>query len=125
MGQAFLRSGRLLLLLGALAVTLCHRELLDWIQSSDAGHPFLAVARAAIPALLERTKDEDKQVQIYAHCALAVLADGPHSHVTALAEALNDKNVEVRGSAAYALGELGSLARSAVPALTTALKDKD
>jgi HEAT repeat protein len=82
-------------------------------------------ASGAVPSLLKMLKSEDKYVQVYACCALAILDERTDPHVRVLAEALSDPKTEVRGSAAYVLGELGGLGKAAAPALAKALKDQD
>jgi HEAT repeat protein len=89
------------------------------------GRDAKAAVKTATPRLLEACKGDDKQVCVYARCALVILEDDPAPHVKSLAESLSDANADVRGSAAYVLGELSKRARTAVPALAAALKDSD
>jgi len=137
------RQLSLLLLLACLPLCALHAEeepiyegetLSYWIQTLKDGDKRarrraagvladLAPEEAAIPALAEAMKDEDKEVRTYAAFGLGAIGSPPA--VSALASALQDRAKLTRALAAFALGLVGPDAKPTIPALTQALKDKD
>jgi len=89
----------------------------------------VAWGEAAIPNLIETSKDGDASVRMFAVEALGKI--GNASATPALIEALKDRDAEVRGNAAFALGKIWCANRGnaeivkAVPALIEALNDRD
>jgi HEAT repeat protein len=85
-----------------------------------------AVARPAIPALLQALRD-DKSAAVRGDVAwsLGRLGEEEKIVVNALTEALNDKAPFVRSRAAEALLVSGAKARSAVASLVKCLDDQD
>ncbi len=80
-------------------------------------------ALAAVPALVEATKDEEPSIRQRACRALGFILDdkqpteATRAAVPALMEALRDKRPAVRSAAAAALGKIGPDAAAAVPLL--------
>ena len=79
-------------------------------------------AKAAVPALIEEIKDEDKNVRARAVEALGKI--GPETMPTLLA-ALKDKEPIVRVRAVQALGRLGPAAVKATSAIVDVMQDPD
>jgi HEAT repeat protein len=129
------------------------KPLTDWIKALEDKKPQARIqaatalgrmgfkARPAVPALIERFKDEDDMV-----CQAAAVAMGRIADVADLIRVLGDKDVRVRRWGAFAIGDLrrslGGLhpadysvgftrdklrndLKAAVPALVEALQDKN
>jgi HEAT repeat protein len=78
--------------------------------------------KAAVPGLIEMTKDQDANTRSFALGCLERV--GPPATVVAAARpALHDTDPSVRMSAATALGNLGSVAAAAAPDLLSLTKD--
>ena len=82
-------------------------------------------AEAAVPALIELSRNNNKDVAEAAARALGDLAMGAETAVPALANLLTNSNSQTRYAAANALQQFGSNAVSAVPALLPVLQDKE
>jgi 3-methyladenine DNA glycosylase AlkC len=63
-------------------------------------------AKAAVPALIEALKDEDKATRVSAASSLGQIGPAAKDAVPALIEAVKDKNVFVSSSAASALRQI-------------------
>ena len=84
-----------------------------------------AIARDAVPALIEALEDGDAAVRWDAAKALGKMGPAAASAVPALAAALHEHDdVIVRQYAVAALGKIGPPAKAAVPALIGALKEE-
>ena len=79
------------------------------------------VGERAVPALLPRVQDENKQVREYVIAALGTLK--VVDAIPAISEVLANKALERRYVAAWALGDIGDA--TAVPALLSALDDEN
>jgi len=82
-------------------------------------------AKAAVPILIERMKDESTVVRSRAAEALGHLGRDDKAALDALIAGLKDRDLEVRAAAASALGDQGAAAADAVDALAEALKDSE
>jgi HEAT repeat protein len=79
------------------------------------------IGERAVPALLSRVQDENKQVREYVIAALGTLK--VVDAIPAISEVLANKSLERRYVAAWALGDIGDA--TAVPALLSALDDEN
>ena len=79
------------------------------------------VGERAVPALLPRVQDKNKQVREYVIAALGTLK--VVDAIPAISEVLANKSLERRYVAAWALGDIGDA--TAVPALLSALDDEN
>jgi HEAT repeat protein len=79
-------------------------------------------AKAAVPAILERTKEED--LRLTAIALLGSMGAEDSAVIDTLTAALADPNPEVRDAAAEALRNLGPAAKPALKPLVGALKDE-
>jgi len=108
-------------------------EWLKWLRSAEAKERRAAAfalsteigpeGKAAVPALIEALKDEDKDVRSCAAQALGDIGPEARSAGPALVEALKDKDPAVSFNAVQALSSIGPQAKAVVPALIEALKD--
>lgn len=119
--SARIRTGVVLLFLGASGLTGCERPTTESElavgQAPKAERP---AARPDVVALIEKLRSEDKKERGAARAALKRIG---RPAVPALVEALRDKSSSLRGEAAMVLGWIGADAKEAVPALARALKD--
>jgi beta-lactamase regulating signal transducer with metallopeptidase domain/HEAT repeat protein len=82
-------------------------------------------AQAALPPLLEATKDRDAYIRENALIAASNIDPKNKAFVQALIDRLKDEDMQVRRRAVYLVQLLGPDARAAVPALIAACKDED
>ncbi|MBC8870304.1 MAG: HEAT repeat domain-containing protein [Planctomycetes bacterium] len=80
--------------------------------------------RAAVPALIKATSDQDADVRAWSAHALAEIGPDAVEAVPALIKLLKDPAEGPRNTSAIALGSIGPSASEAVPALTGALEDE-
>jgi len=79
--------------------------------------------RAAVPALIKATADQDADVRAWSAHALAEIGPDAVEAVPALIKLLKDSAEGPRNTSAIALGSIGPGASEAVPALIEALED--
>lgn len=78
-------------------------------------------SRKATADLMERTRDENERVALWAHYALARISSGDPQYVEAVGDALGSNNYDVQCDAAEALRLMARKARTQVPKLVGAL----
>ncbi len=81
--------------------------------------------RAAVPALAEALKAENKDLRIASALALANVGPDAKAAVPALTELLSDQEAAVRAYAAYALGKVGNASETTIAALIKVALDSD
>jgi HEAT repeat protein len=106
------------------AATNLHGQHIQWEIIEDLGR-FGTNGVAAIPALIEWSRDKDEWVRLGAINALGEINLQPEAVIPVLLAALKDLDALVRRDAAEALGNFGKDAKAAVPALIKALDDPD
>lgn len=109
---------RIILLINQLGVP----EVEDQVNSARLLGYIGPQAKAAIPALIEKLKEEDELLRSSAEWALREI--GPSS-VPSLIRSLKDKDIQLRRGVLRAFKRMGNMAIDAVPALIEAVKDKD
>lgn len=102
-------------------------QLIDLLAAEEAGlsdriyATLIEIGDRAVPALLLRVQDENKQLREYVIAALGTLK--VVDAIPAIRGVLEDKRLQRRYVAAWALGEIGTPV--AVDALLTALNDEN
>ena len=100
----------------------------EWRQRQQAAMTISQMgieAKAAIPSLIDRLKDEEWQVRKAAAIALTSMGTEAKPAVHSLITALDDEEWHVRKPAAQALAAIGKASWPAVPALIEALSDEE
>ncbi|MXZ01971.1 phytanoyl-CoA dioxygenase, partial [Candidatus Poribacteria bacterium] len=110
----------------ALSDALQHPEDTVRIEATYALAQIGDAAQDAIPALIERTKDEADEVRRYLADALGGIGPAAAPAVPVLIDMLeNDEDKQARFEAALALAQIGPASSDAIPALSKALRDPD
>ncbi|MBI4612068.1 MAG: HEAT repeat domain-containing protein [Planctomycetes bacterium] len=78
---------------------------------------------AAVPSLVDATKDREQDIKMAAIERLGQLGPDAKSAVSALTALVRDPDPQIKALAANALGEIGPDAKSALPALRELAKD--
>lgn len=79
--------------------------------------------RAALPGLIDATRDADTDVRGWSAHAIAEIGAAAQPAIPALLELLHDPEVGPRNTSCMALGRIGPAASEALPALRDALND--